>query len=134
MGFLKDIEDMPNQFEYSRRSSIGGIVLNTPSSSPENGRGRGNALVEKYWGDWKPGRTSPDSDEPGPKPCLRPRPVEHADTTLGAVGFHGRPSDTEKITRLGPAVDLYFGSTSAITSDWFSRNRVDSLFSFGCHG
>ena len=57
MGFLKDIEDMPNQFEYAKtffsrwyRPEYTTVIV-SGDVDPQ----RTLQLVEKYWGDWKPG-------------------------------------------------------------------------------
>lgn len=57
MGFLKDIQDMPNHYDYSRlfyeryyRPEYTTIIV---AGDVEAGRVR--ALVEKYWGAWKKG-------------------------------------------------------------------------------
>src|SRR6266498_5075912 len=60
MGFLKDIEDMPNQFEYSRtffsrwyRPEHTTVIVAGDVQPAEVIR-----LVEKYWGGWKRGTYS----------------------------------------------------------------------------
>src|SRR5712691_916891 len=57
MGFLKDIEDMPNQYDYSReffgrwyRPEYATIIV-----AGDVEPARVIALVEKYWGGWKRG-------------------------------------------------------------------------------
>ncbi len=57
MGFLKDIEDMPNQFEYSKaffdrwyRPEYTTVIV-AGDVKPEEVL----PLVEKYWGPWKAG-------------------------------------------------------------------------------
>ena len=57
MGFLKDIEDMPNQFEYSKtffdrwyRPEYATVIVAGDVKADEV-----FPLVEKYWGSWKPG-------------------------------------------------------------------------------
>ncbi len=60
MGFIKDIEDMPNQFDYSLdffgryyRPEKAIIILAGDLDVEKTFR-----LVEKYWGDWKSGNYS----------------------------------------------------------------------------
>jgi len=57
MGFLKDIQDMPNQYEYSKvffdrwyRPEYTTVIV-VGDVTPEGVK----PLVEKYWGDWKRG-------------------------------------------------------------------------------
>lgn len=61
MGFLKDIEDMPNQYAYSRlfyqrfyRPEYTIIVV-----AGDITKERSRATVEKYWGNWKRGDYHP---------------------------------------------------------------------------
>jgi zinc protease len=61
MGFLKDIEDMPNQYAYSRlfyqrfyRPEYTIIVV-----AGDITKERSRATVEKYWGNWKRGEYRP---------------------------------------------------------------------------
>ncbi|HEX8407563.1 MAG TPA: pitrilysin family protein [Thermoanaerobaculia bacterium] len=85
MGFIKDIEDMPNQYEYAKtffsrwyRPEKTTIIV-AGDVEPN----RVFPLVEKYWGDWKQG-TSPSTSRrsrstkarstrtfPGPPPPFR---------------------------------------------------------------
>jgi zinc protease len=61
MGFLKDIQDMPNQYAYSRlfyqrfyRPEYTIIVV-----AGDVAKERSRAMVEKYWGNWKRGDYRP---------------------------------------------------------------------------
>jgi len=73
MGFLKDIEDMPNQYEYGRqffdryyRPEYTTIVV-AGDVTPAGTR----ALVEKYWSGWKRGayraEIPPEPPQKGPR-------------------------------------------------------------------
>ncbi len=80
MGFLKDIEDMPNQYEYSLqffdryyRPEYTTIVV-CGDVNPAGVR----TLVDKYWGGWKPGTYRPKV--PADLPQQAPR-VAHVDWT-----------------------------------------------------
>ncbi len=101
MGFLKDIEDMPNQFEYSRlffdryyRPEHTAIVL-AGDVTPEAAR----ALVEKYWGAWKRGSyTAMIPAEPAQQ-APRRNHISWPTPTLPwlAIAFHGPAySDQQK--------------------------------------
>ena len=69
MGFLKDIEDMPNQFEYSKaffdrwyRPEYATVIVAGDVKPDEV-----LPLVVKYWGSWKPGTYKVDVPaEPAP--------------------------------------------------------------------
>jgi zinc protease len=62
MGFLKDIQDMPNQYEYSlkffdryyRPEYTTIIVVGDVKAKAVR------AMVDKYWGEWKRGSYKPD--------------------------------------------------------------------------
>ena len=93
MGFLEDIEDMPNQFEYSRkffdryyRPEKIAIIL-AGDLDPE----KTFKLVEKYWGDWKRGDYSADiPQEPEPKgPVYEHLEWQSSTLPLLMVAFHG---------------------------------------------
>ena len=93
MGFLTDIEDMPNQFEYSReffnrwyRPEYTSILI-TGDVEPK----QTIELVNEYWGDWKKGSYTNII----PQEVLANQPViTHLDwetPTLPwvTIGFHG---------------------------------------------
>lgn len=100
IGFLKDIQDMPNQYEYSKlffdryyRPEYTTIVV-TGDVDVQKTR----ALVEKYWGAWKRG----SYEAPIPKEPAHDKPRRnHVDwptptLPLVAVAFHSAAyTDTE---------------------------------------
>lgn len=101
MGFLRDIQDMPNQFDYSRRfferyyrpeyTTI--IVAGDVQKDPVR------ALVEKYWGGWKRGSYRAEIPAEPPQNAPRSGEVKWATPTLPwvVVAFRGPAySDTEK--------------------------------------
>ncbi len=101
MGFLRDIEDMPNQYGYSRlfferyyRPEYTTIIL-AGDVTPENAR----ALVEKYWGTWKHGGYRPDIPAEPAQQGPRKNHIAWPTPTLPwlAVAFHGPAySDEQK--------------------------------------
>jgi len=101
MGFLKDIQDMPNQFEYSRlffdryyRPEYTTIII-AGDVSVEQSR----ALVEKYWGGWKRGNYHPDIPTEPPQKAPRAGHIDWPSPTLPWVAIACRGpaySDTEK--------------------------------------
>jgi zinc protease len=134
MGFLKDIEDMPNQFEYSKtffdrwyRPGYTTVIV-AGDVDPQ----RVTALVEKYWGDWKPGSYKVEiPKEPEPGAAVHAH-VPWPSPTLPwvTVAFHGPAfSETGKdFAATDMLMDLYFGATS----DTYKRlveqeQKVDGL-------
>src|ERR1017187_10591940 len=123
MGFLKDVEDMPNQFDYSKtffqrwyRPVYTTVIVAGDVNPPEVIR-----LVEKYWGGWKGGKN--DVVIP-PEPASKGPVYAHVPWTSPTlpivwVGFHGpafsvTDPDFAAIHMLfdldfGPTSDLYKG-------------------------
>ncbi|HEX6094944.1 MAG TPA: pitrilysin family protein [Thermoanaerobaculia bacterium] len=137
MGFIKDIEDMPNQFEYSKtffsrwyrpeRTTI--IVAGDVEPN------RVFQLVEKYWGDWQRGTFSVDipqeTEHKGPVYAHVPWTSETLPWV--SVAFHG-PSflQMKEQAAMDVAFDLSFGETSDLNKRLVEQEqKVDQLFSFG---
>ncbi|HET8547513.1 MAG TPA: pitrilysin family protein, partial [Bryobacteraceae bacterium] len=101
MGFLKDIEDMPNQFEYSRqffdryyRPEYTTIVV-AGDLRPQQVR----AMVEKYWGKWERGNWKPPIPAEPAQKAARTAHLDWPSATLPwvVVAYKSAPySDTEK--------------------------------------
>ncbi|HEY3056512.1 MAG TPA: pitrilysin family protein [Thermoanaerobaculia bacterium] len=134
MGFIKDIEDMPNQYEYSKmffsrwyRPEKTTIFV-AGDVDPANVF----SLVEKYWGDWKRGDFVANIP---PEPPAQGPVYTHVDwptPTLPwvVVAFHG-PSflDMKNHAAVDTGFDIEFGETS----DLYKRlvedeQKVDRLF------
>jgi zinc protease len=137
MGFLKDIEDMPNQFAYSKtffdrwyRPEYTTIIVAGDVNATEV-----IPLVEKYWGSWKRGSYTVDIPiEPAhTKPVYVHVPWESDTLPWVTVAFHG-PAFTE--TRkdwaaLDALMDLTFGPTSDLYRRLVEREqKVDQLFPY----
>jgi zinc protease len=135
MGFLKDVEDMPNQFEYSKtffdrwyRPEYTTVIV-----AGDVDRERTIALVEKYWGDWKPGRYKVDiPKEPEPKAAVYAH-VPWPSPTLPwvTVAFHGPAfSESQKdFAAVDMLMDLSFGETSDLYKRLVvTEQKVDGLF------
>ncbi|MBV8518096.1 MAG: insulinase family protein [Acidobacteria bacterium] len=134
MGFIKDIEDMPNQYEYSktffsrwyRPEKVTIIVAGDVDPN------RVIALVQKYWGDWQRGTFSVDIPQ---EPQAKGPVYEHVawqTPTLPwvTVAFHG-PSffQMKDYAAIDTMLDLQFGETS----DLYKRlvqdeQKVDAMF------
>jgi zinc protease len=119
MGFIKDIENMPNEYEYSKlffqrwyRPQYTTVIV-AGDVTPEQVL----PLVEQYWGGWKGGTATPADipKEPAPKGPKYAH-VPWATDTLPwvTVAFHG-PAwvETDKDSAaLEMLSALYFGPTS----------------------
>ena len=135
MGFLKDIEDMPNQLEYSR-------VFFSRWYRPENTTlivagdvepGQVVRLAEKYWGGWKRGnyRVAIPQEPPPTGPVSVHVPWSSPTLPWMTVAFHGPAfSDTRKdFAALDLLFDLSFGETSDLHKKLVEdEQKVDQLF------
>jgi zinc protease len=134
MGFIKDIEDMPNQYDYSKtffsrwyrpeKTTI--IVAGDVDAAAVM------PLVEKYWGDWKRGTFTVDiPKEPAHKgPVYAHVPWTSATPPWVTVAFHV-PSffDTRSLAALETALGLEFGETSEVYKRLVEdEQKVDRLF------
>ena len=137
MGFLKDIEDMPNQYEYSKvffdrwyRPEKTAIII-AGDVNPEEAF----KLVEKYWGTWKRGTFSVSIPaEPAPQgPLYAHVPWPSATLPWVAVSFHG-PAFSEKdkeYAALSTLLALSFGPTSDLYKKLVQdEQKVDQLIQF----
>ena len=135
MGFLRDIEDMPNQFEYSRtffhrwyRPEYTTIILAgdvTPDAALP--------LVERYWGAWEPGgwRGEIPAEPPAAGPVYAHVPWDTSTLPWVAVSFHGPAFDAASRSSAATdlLVDLWFGPTSELYRRLVDEEqRVDQLF------
>ena len=118
MGFLKDIQDMPNQYEYSLkffdryyRPEYTTIVV-VGDVQPKAVRG----LVDKYWSEWKRGSYRPDIPVEPPQEEARTKHVAWPSPTLPllAIGYKAPAySDTTKDTAaLDALAELAFSQNS----------------------
>jgi zinc protease len=137
MGFLKDIEDMPNQYEYSKvffdrwyrpeRTTV--IIAGDVEPA------KAVAMVEKYWGGWKRGSFKSNVPvEPAPKGAQY-RHVAWQTPTLPLVTVAFRApafSDTQKDqAALSMLLSLSFGRTSPLYKRLVQdEQKVDQLFDF----
>jgi zinc protease len=136
MGFIKDIEDMPNQYAYSKtffdrwyRPEKTTVIV-AGDVTPE----QVFPLVEKYWSSWKRGSFTVDIPQEtthnGPIYAHVPWPSQTLPWVT--VGFHG-PSffQTADQAALDTAMDLEFGQTSDLYKRLVEQEqKVDQLFVF----
>ncbi len=137
MGFIEDIEDMPNQFDYSLtffdrfyRPEYTTIIVagDVEAKNVFN-------IVEKYWGDWKRGSYKADI----PKEKVGDGPeftnVEWDTPTLPwvAVAFHGPAFSETKIDMA--AMDIISNYAFSSSSDLYQKlvvkeQKVDQLWPY----
>jgi len=137
MGFIRDIEDMPNQFQYSRtffdrwyRPEYTTVIIAGDVKPAEAIR-----LVEKYWSGWKRGSFSVTiPQEPAPKGPVYAH-VPWPDKTLPwvTIAFHGPAfSEVNKdLAAVDALVDLNFGQTSEVYKRLVEQEqKVDQLIPY----
>ncbi len=134
MGFIKDIEDMPNQYEYSKvffnrwyRPEKTAILV-AGDIDPANVF----KLVEKYWSGWKRGDYTADIPQEPPAKGTVYAHVDWPSTTLPwvTVAFHG-PSylQMKEQAAIDTAFAIGFGETSDIYKKLVEdEQKVDQLF------
>ena len=134
MGFIKDIEDMPNQYEYSKEffSRWYRPEYTTVIVAGDVEPARVVAMVEKYWGGWKPGnyRIQIPREPPAAGPVYAHVPWPSATLPWVSVAFHGPAfSDTDKdFAAMDMLFDLYFGETSDLHKKLVEQEqKVDRL-------
>jgi len=138
MGFVADIEDMPNQFAYSRtffdrwyRPEYTTVIVAGDVEPADVVK-----LVEKYWAGWKPGTGTPvpiPAEPPHTAPVVVHVPWSSSTLPWVTVGFHAPAfSTTEKdYAALDTLLDLSFGETSDLYQRLVEREQVvDELFPY----
>jgi zinc protease len=135
MGYFEDIEDMPNQQEYSKvffdrwyRPEYTSVIV-VGDVDPE----QTFALVEKHWGGWQ--RGSYTVEIPAEPPLEGPRYAHvpwEAPTLPWLLNSWRGPAFTTDDTDTAALMllaDIYFGQTSEIFQQLVVRERrVDQLF------
>jgi len=137
MGFLEDIEDMPNEYEYSldfyRRFYRPERTVVTVVGDIDVDRTFG--WIEEHFGDWEPGAADPD---------IRPEPRQqgpitgHVDwdsPTLPwvVVGFRGPAFSARKndMASMDLLSNLYFSPSSEVYQELVIEERkVDQFFPY----
>jgi zinc protease len=137
MGFIQDIEDMPNQFEYAKTffSRWYRPEKTTLIVAGDVDPARVFQLVEKYWGGWERGSFTVDiPQETGHDgPVYAHVPWTSPTLPWVTVAFHG-PSffQTDDQAAMDTMFDLSFGQTSDIYKRLVEQEqKVDQLFYFG---
>ncbi|HVR41039.1 MAG TPA: pitrilysin family protein [Thermoanaerobaculia bacterium] len=137
MGFIEDIEDMPNEYEYSKtffsrwyRPERTTIIV-AGDVEPENVF----KLVEKYWSNWKRGTFTVDIPQETTHngPVYANVPWTSKTLPWVTVAFHG-PSVGQMLDNatFDTMFDLEFGQTSDLYKRLVEQEqKVDQLFYFG---
>jgi zinc protease len=134
MGFIKDVEDMPNQYEYS-------LQFYNRYYRPENAtiiivgdvqHDQVLAMVQKYFGDWKRGNYSPQIPSEPAQTGPREEHIDWPSPSLPYVdvAFRGPAySDTEKDHAALDLLQAYaFGENSELYQKLvLKEQKVDSL-------
>ncbi len=141
MGFLKDIQDMPNQYDYSLqfynrfyRPEYTTIILVGDLT-----RERALELAKKYFGEWKHGNYAPNIPAEPPQTAPGTATVDWNSPTLPwlAIAFKAPAYSDEKKDK--SALDLLSPIAFGSNSDLYQRlvlkeQKVDELeTSFGNH-
>ncbi len=137
MGFIKDIEDMPNQYAYSKvffdrwyrpeRTTV--IVAGDVEPA------KVIAMVEKYWGKWKRGtyQAAVPVEPPSKGPVYKHVAWTSATPPMVAVAFHGPTFSTRDKDQaaLSMLLSLSFGRTSKLYKRLVQdEQKVDQLFDY----
>ncbi|MBV9497470.1 MAG: insulinase family protein, partial [Acidobacteria bacterium] len=135
MGFIKDIEDMPNQYDYSKtffsrwyRPENTTIIV-AGDVDPQ----KVFPIVEKYWSDWKRGTYKVDIpvEPPSTKPVYAhvPWPSQTIPWVTVAFRVPGWDETSNELPALDTALDLEFGQTSDLYKRLVEQEqKVDRLF------
>jgi zinc protease len=135
MGFLQDIEDMPNQMDYSltffdrwyRPEKAAVIVVGDVDVEATH------AMVEKYFGDWQRGNYSVDIPVEPPAVGSQYHHIKWDSETLPMLGLVFRGASADPSVKDKAAIDMlgqvYFGQNSALYQDLVvNRQLADTLF------
>jgi zinc protease len=137
MGFIKDIEDMPNQYEYSKlffsrwyRPEKTAMIVAGDVNPDEVFK-----LVDKYWSSWKRGDFQVDIPAEPPSKAPVYAHVDWQSNTLPwvTVAFRGPAfSDSQPdAAAVSTLLDLEFGQTSDLYKRLVEQEqKVDQLFVF----
>lgn len=137
MGFIEDIENMPNQYEYSLkffdryyRPEYTTIILAGDVQAEEVFR-----LVEKYWGSWKRGSFTPEipTEPPLNGPVYRHVKWETPTLPWVTIAFRGPAASDTNIDM--PTMDIIQSYAFSPSSELYQKlvvreQKVDQLFPY----
>jgi zinc protease len=123
MGFLKDIQDMPNQYNYSTqffdryyRPEYTTILI-VGDVQPKSVR----ALVDKYWGAWKRGSYKADIPREPAQQAPRTAHIDWPSPTLPIVTINYKAPAYDDSTRETAALDALSYLAFSETSDLYQK-------------
>ena len=135
MGFLKDIQDMPNQYEYSlkffdryyRPEYTTIIVVGDVKAKAVR------AMVDKYWGDWKRGSYKPEIPVEPEQNGPRTAHVDWPSPTLPIVSVGFKVPAYNDATKPTAALDALAYVAFSNTSDLYQKlvvqeQKADAIF------
>ena len=134
MGFLRDVEDMPNQYEYSKqffaryyRPEYTTIVI-AGDVTAETTR----ALAAKYWGEWRRGDYQPEIPSEPAQTGARTKEIQWTTPTLPwvAVAFRGPAYSDETKDQAALDIISYLGfseSSELYQKLVIQEQKVDQL-------
>jgi zinc protease len=135
MGFLKDIQDMPNQYEYSlkffdryyRPEYTTIIVVGDVKAKAVR------AAVDKNWGEWKRGSYHPDIPVEPPQDGPRTAKVDWPSPTLPIVAIAYKAPAYNDSTKDSVALDALANLAFSNTSDLYQKlvvreQKADAIF------
>ncbi|HEY2828684.1 MAG TPA: insulinase family protein, partial [Thermoanaerobaculia bacterium] len=137
MGFIKDIEDMPNQYAYSKeffrrwyRPEYATLIIAGDVKASEV-----LPLVEKYYGGWKHGdyKIEIPKEPPQKAPIYANVPWPSPTIPWVTVAYRVPGFDESSVTipAIDTALDLEFGDTSDLHKKLVEdEQKVDRLFYF----
>jgi zinc protease len=135
MGFLADIENMPNQYEYSKvffqrwyRPENTTVII-AGDVEPQ----KAFALVEKYWAGWQRGnyKANIPVEPPAQGPLYAHVDWPTATPPWVSVSFHGPAFSArdKEYAAFSTLMSLAFGSTSALNKQLVQdEQKVDQMF------
>ncbi len=135
MGFLKDIQDMPNQYEYSlkffdryyRPEYTTIIVVGDVKAKAVR------AMVDKYWAGWKRGSYHPDIPVEPAQSGPRTAKVAWPSLTLPIVAIAFKAPAYNDAAKEGAALDVLAYLAFSNTSDLYQKlvvqeQKADAIF------
>ena len=136
MGFLKDIQNMPNQYQYSleffkrwyRPENCVVVVVGDFDQTKLVG------FAKKYYGDWKQGSYKLDVplDPPQKEEKMVNLPWKSKTLPIFSVGYHGPAFSDKEID--APAMDILSQVYFSETSDLYRKLVVDEQLADALNG
>jgi zinc protease len=137
MGFIRDIEDMPNQFDYSKaffdrwyRPEYTTLIIAGDVKPTEI-----IPMVEKYWSGWKRGsfNVTIPQEPPANGPVYAHVPWPDKTLPWVTIAFHGPAfsEESKDFAAVDALADLYFGQTSEVYKRLVEQEqKVDQLIPY----